>query len=139
MLVLEVGLSVVTDDPVGIGGWGTARFGRVDLSVQGVVQPLEQTVSEVKVSDWVDAVWEVDAPGVLAVSVGPVVLDAFHVELVHDYNDPLFWALVDGLEEILVSLVDEYALELGEVNIGVLDEPIDHVWVQALLSELGWL
>lgn len=136
MLVLEVGLSVVTDDPVCVRRWGAARVGGRDLSVQGVVQPLEQTVSEVEVADWVDAFWEVHAPGVLAVSVGPVVLDALHVELVDDYHDSLLWAAVDGLKEVIVPLVDEYALELGEVDVQVLDEPVDHVRVQALLSEL---
>lgn len=104
--------------------------------MKSVVQPLEQTVLKVHVSDGVDALGEVHASWQLTVSGGPLVLDALHVPLVDHGNNALLRAAVDVLEEILVSLVDEDALVLWEVDVESLDVPVNQVGVQALLGEL---
>lgn len=57
-----------------------------------VIKSLEKTVSEIHITNWVDALWEVDASWKLTVSGSPVVLDAFHVPLVDNYNNFLFWS-----------------------------------------------
>lgn len=59
--------------------------------MEAVVESLEKTVSEIHIADWVDALWEVDASWELTVSGSPVVLDSFHVPLVDDNDDSLFW------------------------------------------------
>jgi len=56
-------------------------------------------------------------------------LNAFHVELVdNDYN-PLCITFINLLEKVLISLVNENALEFWEEDIGILDEPVDLVWI----------
>ena len=136
MLVLPVGLSVITNDPVCKSRRRALSIRRGDLSVQRVVETLEETVAEVHVANWVDSLGELNAAGELAVSVGPFVLDALHVPLVDDDDDSFVGALVDGSEEILVALVDEDLLEAGEEDRNVLDVPVDEVRVDALLGEL---
>lgn len=104
--------------------------------MKSVVQPLEQTVLKVHVSDGVNALGEVHASWQLTVSGGPLVLDALHVPLVDHGHNALLRAAVDVLEEILVSLVDEDALVLWEVDVESLDVPVNQVGVQTLLGEL---
>ena len=41
MFVLPVGLSVITNDPVGVGNWGTSGVSGGNFSVQRVVESLE--------------------------------------------------------------------------------------------------
>ena len=82
MLVLPVGLSMVTDDPVGIGGWSTIDVSTSNLSMKSIVKSLEQTIFKIHVADWVNSLWEVDTSWYLTISVGPVVLETLHVELV---------------------------------------------------------
>ena len=139
MLILEVRLPVVTDDPVRVSDGRRLYVGRGDLSVQVVVETLEQTVAQVHVADGVDALWEVDWTRQLAVSVSPLVLDTFHVPLV-DYNDNLLvrWR-VNSLENVAVSHVYEDVLHLGEVQVQGLDEPVHLVGVEHSLTELAWL
>ena len=136
MLVLEVGLSVVTDDPVGVGG-GRACLGvgRADLSVQVVVKPVEQTLAQVHVADRVDALSELHTAGHLAVAVGPVVLNAFHVPLVHNHHHFLALGLVNLSKQVLVALVDHDLFDFGEEGVCRLDEPVHVCSVQTLLSE----
>ena len=107
--------------------------------MQGVVQSLEQTVSQVHVSDWVDSLCEVHASWELSVSMSPVVLDTFHVPLVDHHHNLLFLGLVDLSEQFSVFIVDEDALEPWEENSSVLNIPVDQVLVKALFSPLRWL
>ena len=107
--------------------------------MQGVVQPLEETVAHVEVADGVDTLRELDAARHLTVVMRPVVLNAFHVPLVDDDDNFLLWALVDGLEEVIITLVDDNTFDSREEDIERLDEPVDRVRVDALLGELGWL
>lgn len=136
MLVLPVGLSVITDDPVCECGWSSLGVGCGDFSVQCVVETLEETVAEVHVANWIDSFRELNATGDLSVSVGPFVLDTLHVPLVDNDDDFFIRALVDGGEEILITLVNEDLLEAWEEDGNVLDVPVDEVRVCALLCEL---
>jgi hypothetical protein len=76
VLVLEVRLPVVTDNPVRVGGGRCLLARGGNLSLMRIPQSLEKTLSEVHVADWVDALGELNGPGQLAVSVAPVVLNA---------------------------------------------------------------
>ena len=89
MLVLPVGLSVVTDDPVGIGGGGTFCVRADNFSLQGVVETLEKSLAQVHITDGVDGVSEDHRAGELAVAVAPMVLDTFQVPLVDEDDDLL--------------------------------------------------
>lgn len=139
MLILPVRLAVVADDPVGVGRWLALRLGRSNLSVEGVVKPPEETFAQVHVTDRVDALREVDAARHLTVVMSPVVLDALHVPLVDDHDDFLLRALVNGLEEVLITLVDRNAFDGREEDIHRLNEPVDHVRVDTPFGELGRL
>ena len=56
------------------------------MAVQVVVQPLEETFSQVHVANGVN-IFELNGAGDLSVPVGPVVFNALHVPLVdQDYN-----------------------------------------------------
>ena len=107
VLVLPVRLAVVANDPVGIGRRRTLGVGRGNLSVQGVVHPLEKTVTQVHVTNRVDSLREVYRPGHLSVVVRPVVLDAFHVPLVDHDDNFLGRVLINGCEQLIVALVNE--------------------------------
>jgi hypothetical protein len=92
MFVLEVGLSVITNNPIGISGWSRLDVGRGNFSVEVVIKSLEKTVSEIHIANWVDALWEMHASWELTVSGGPVVFDSFHVPLVYNDNNLLLWS-----------------------------------------------
>ena len=106
--------------------------------MQSIVHSLEETVAEVHVADGVD-ISEMHGARHLTVVMSPVVLNTLHVPLVDNNNDLLLGALIDSLEQIVVSHVDEHSLPSGEEDIKVLHVPVDHVRVEALLSELGRL
>lgn len=134
MLVLEVRLAMVTDDPVGVGGRGTSlRIGRCNLSMQVVVQAIEKTLAQVHVADWVDAFGELHAAGNLTIAMSPMMLDTLHVPLINDNDNLLSLSLVDLLEKILISLVNHYLLDLGEEDVRRLDHPVHFVRVEHLL------
>lgn len=92
MFVLEVGLSVITNNPIGISGWSRLDVGRGNFSVEVVIKSLEKTVSEIHIANWVDALWEMHASWELTVPGGPVVFDSFHVPLVYNDNNLLLWS-----------------------------------------------
>jgi len=64
--------------------------------------------------------------------------NTFHVPLIDDNDNFLVGAWIDLSEEVLVSFIYKNLLHLGEVNVHVLDIPVDKVWIEALLSELSW-
>ena len=47
----------------------------------------------------------------------PVVLNALHVPLVYDDNNFLLGALVDSLEQVIITLVNDNALDSGEEDV----------------------
>jgi len=64
-----------------------------------------------------------------------MMLNSFHVPLI-DYNDySLSLCLINLFEEILISLINEYSLELREEYISGLNIPIHCFGIQAFLSE----
>lgn len=80
-----------------------------------------------------------DASRILAVSGSPFVFNTLHVPLVDDNDDSFLIALVNLLEELLVSLINENALKLREVDIQRLNVPVHQVWVQTFLCKLTGL
>jgi hypothetical protein len=57
-------------------------IGTSNLALVDVPKSLEKTFTQVHVTNWVDAFWELDRAGKLAVSVAPLVLNTFQVPLV---------------------------------------------------------
>ena len=74
----------------------------------------------------------------LSVRMSPFVFNSLHVPLVHNSNNFLAFAFIYLLKEILVSLVDAYALQFWEEYFTILNEPVDLIGIKALLSELRW-
>jgi hypothetical protein len=77
VFVLPVGFSVVTNDPVSIGRGRTLGVRGNDLSVERVVESLEETLAQVHITDRVDWVSKVYAARKLTVAVAPMVLNTF--------------------------------------------------------------
>ena len=117
VLVLPVGLSVVTDDPIGIGRWCTFCVRAGNLSVERVVQALEKTLAEVHIADGINWLGEVHTAGELTIAVAPVVLDTFKMPLVNEDNDLLALRLINSSEKIFIALVNEDLLDLREEDV----------------------
>ena len=101
--------------------------------MKGVVQTLEETVTQVHITDWVDAFGEVNASWHLTVAMGPLMLNSLHMPLIYNNDDFLLRALINCLEKILVTLVNENLLESWEENIHTLDVPIQKMRVNTSL------
>ena len=137
MLILPIALTVVTNNPIGIGRRVTLRVGRSNFSVQIVVESLEETFAEVHIADRVDALGELDGARQLSVPVAPVVLNTFHMPLV-DEDDDFFAGLarfVYFVKENFILLVNEDLFEFREENISTLNEPVQLVLVETFLWE----
>lgn len=104
--------------------------------MQVVVQSLEQTITKVHVTDWVDSFWEVHTSWHLTVSVGPFMLDSLHMPLVYNNNDSLVVAGVNLSEEVFISLVDKNSLEFREKDIHRLNIPVHKVGVKTFFGKL---
>ena len=116
---------MVTDDPVSVGCGSTGlRVGCGDLSAQVVVKALEQTLTEVHVTDRVDTLGEVNATGNLAVPVSPVMLNALHVPLVDNDDHFLATGPVNLSKEVRVALIDHDLFDSGEEGVCRLNEPV---------------
>ena len=103
--------------------------------MQRVVQSLEQTIAQVHITNGVDAFGEVHTARYLTVAVAPVMLDSLQVPLVDDNDDLISLALVNLSEEVLITLVNEDLLQLGEEDASSLNVPVDKVLIEALLCE----
>ena len=136
VLILEVRLSVVTDDPVSVGRGSTGlRVGGGNFSVQVVVEALEETFTKVHVANRVDAISKVDAAGNLAVPMSPVMLDTFHMPLVYDNDDLFTLGLINFAEEGLILLIDQDLFDFGEEHVSRLDVPIHVAGIETFLRE----
>lgn len=135
MLVLEVRLPVVADDPVGVGAWHILLICAHHLTPMNIVETLEQTLAQVHVADRVDSLGELAGAGQLAVPVAPVVFNALQVPLINNDDDLFSLGGVDLLEELFVLLVYEDPLQVGEVFGSAGGVPIHQVLVHALLRE----
>ena len=75
----------------------------------------------------------------LSIGMSPFMLNSLHMPLVYDDYNFLSITFIYLFEKVLVSLVDENALELWEKYICVLNEPVHLIRVKTLFSKLGWL
>jgi len=135
VFVLPVRLAMVSDNPVRISGRLLATMSSSDVSMEVVVEAIEETFSKVHISDGVNAFGEFYRARNLAEAGSPVVFDSFHVHLVDDNNDFVTFGLLNLGEEVFVTLINENFFELREENIGGLDVPVHHVGVNAFLRE----
>lgn len=135
MLVLEVRLTMVTDNPISVCGGGRTLVRAADLTLVHVPQTLVKTVTQVHVANWVDALGELDGAGQLAISVAPVVLNAFQMPLINNDDDFLSLGFIDLFKQFLVLLINEDLLELGEIGGRGCYIPVHQVLIHALLSE----
>lgn len=135
VFVLPVGLSVITNDPVSIGRGSTLGVRRGDLSVERVVESLEETFAQVHITNRVDGISEVNRARNLAVAAAPVMLDTLEMPLVNKHNNFLSGVLINLSEKILITLVHEDLLKSREEDLGSLGVPVDQVLIKALLCE----
>jgi hypothetical protein len=103
--------------------------------VHVVVQSLEQALPQVHVADGINWLCEDHTAGELPVPGAPVVLDALQMPLVHQHHNTVTLTLVDRLEEVFITLVNEDLFQLGEEQISALNIPVDQMLVKALLCE----
>jgi hypothetical protein len=135
VFVLPVGFSVVTNDPVSIGRGSTLSVRGGNLSVEGVVESLEESLAQVHITDRVDRVGEDNRAGYLPIAAAPVMLNAFEMPLVNKHNNFLRRALINLSEKILITFVHEDLLKSREEDLGSLSVPVDQVLIKALLCE----
>ena len=64
-----------------------------------------------------------------------MVLDTLDMPLVDEDNDLLALGLVDGLEDVLIALVNEDLLDLREEDVARSNVPVDKMLVKAFLGE----
>lgn len=102
--------------------------------MQIVVEAIEQAFAQIHVADRIDTLWEVHAAGHLAISMGPVVLDALHVPLVHEHDYFVALRLVNLPEKILVALINHDLFNLREENVSRLNVPVHFIGVEDFLS-----
>jgi len=101
MFVLEVGFSVVANDPISVSCGLRLLVSGGDLPVQRVVEHLEEALSQVHVSDGVDGFHELHGSGDLSVVVRPVVLEVLHVPLVDDHDHAFGLVLLHCAEDFV--------------------------------------
>lgn len=136
MLILEIRFSVITYDPICICWWSRLWVGRIDFSMQDIIQPLEQTISKVHIANWI-YVFEMDTSWELSVWVCPFMFNSFHVVLIDNDNNSFSFTLINLFEKVLISFINENSLEFWEVDITSLDIPVHLVWIQTLFWKLG--
>lgn len=139
MLILPVGFSVITNNPIGISYWSTTNISRFDFPVKSIVESLEKTISKIHVSNWIYAFWETNASWELSIPMSPFMLNTFHMPLINNSNNFLFRTSIDLFEKVFITLINENLLEFWEVNISVLNIPVNQMWVKTFFSVLRWL
>lgn len=97
--------------------------------MQVVVESLEETISKVHVSNWVNPFWEVNASWKLSIGMGPFVLNTFHVPLIDNNYYFLVSAFINLLKQILVSSINENTFKFWEIQISGLNKPVDLIRV----------
>ena len=135
VFVLPVGLSVVTNNPVSIGSGSTLSVRRSNLSVKRVVESLEETLTQVHITNRVYGSSEVNRAGDLAIAAAPVMLNTLEMPLVNKHNNFLGGVLINLSEKILITLVHKDLLKSREEDLCSLSVPVDQVLIKALLGE----
>ena len=105
--------------------------------MQVVVQSVEQTLAQVHVANWIDLLRDLNTAGNLTVAVSPMVLNAFHVPLIHKHNNFFAVGVVNVSEQALVALIDHDLFDFREECIRRLNEPVHVRSIKTLLSEGG--
>lgn len=103
--------------------------------MERIIESLEETLTQVHISNGVDGFGEVHRAGELTIAVAPVVLNTLDVPLVNKDDDLLSGILVNQSEKILIALVNEYFLQSWEEDLCTLNVPVDKMLVKALLSK----
>ena len=103
--------------------------------MQRIVQALEETFPQVHIADGVNGLGKGNTTRKLAVAVAPVMLNTLEMPLVNQDDDLLSLALINLLEEILITLIDKDLFQSGEEDVSALCVPVDKVLVKALLGE----
>ena len=136
VLVTPILFSVVRVHHVRVRRRHRLRVCALDLSLEGVVHHVEETLSQVHVSDWVDFFSDELASRQLSELVSPQVLDTLHVPLVDDgYNSLVFVVLDDLFVESDVSLVNEKSLEAWNQNFESFDVPTQQIAINSCFCE----
>ncbi len=92
-----------------------------------VVKSLEETLSQVHITNWVDSISKVLTSRDLTVSMSPVMFNTFHVPLIDNNHHFLSFTLIYILEQIFITLVYKYLLHSWEEYVCTLDVPVDEV------------
>jgi hypothetical protein len=117
MLILPIRFSVVACDPVCISTRSRILLSTCNLSMQSIIHSLEETFSQVEVTNRIYRAFKMHTSRNLAISMAPMMLNSFHVPLV-DNNDNLFMRTsVNLFEQTLVSFVDKDSLQLRKENV----------------------
>lgn len=125
VFILPVGFSVVTYNPIGIGGGSSSGVCTCNFSVYIVVQSVEETLSQVQITNRVDTFREHNRSWYLPIMMAPVVLNTFHVPLVYDSYYLFALAIVNVSEEVFITLINEDFLHSWEKDISGCNVPID--------------
>ena len=134
MFVLPVRLTMVTNNPVSVGRGLLSTVTSSNVSVEIIVEAVEETLFEVHVTDGVD-VHEFNRARYLSIASSPVVLNSFHVHLVDHNHDLITLSILNLGEEVFITLVNEDLFEFREENITTLDEPVHVVSIHTFLRE----
>lgn len=97
--------------------------------MQRIVESLKQTISEIHIANWVYSFCEMNASWKLSIRVCPFMFNTFHMPLIDNDNNSLSITFINFLEKILISIINENALEFWEENICSLDKPIYLMWI----------
>jgi len=103
--------------------------------VSVVVESLEETFSKVHITNRINGISESHSSWELPIPMAPMMLDTFHVPLVDHCYDLFAFTVVDVVEEVFISLVDEDFLHSWEKDVQALDIPVNKVLIQAFLCE----
>jgi len=78
---------------------------------------LEETLSKVHITNWVDALWVNNRSWDLAISVAPMMLNTLKMPLIHNSYNFLAFAVIDMREKIFISSINKDFFHLWEEDI----------------------
>ena len=135
VLILKVWLPIVACNPVCVCAWSWLWLCTRYFPVKSVIHSLEETFSEVEVSNWVDWLFKLYTSWNLSIPIRPVMFNAFEMPLIDDNNYLFMRTPINFLEEAFISLIDKDMFKLWEEDIQWANIPIYQVLIQAFLSK----